>query len=419
VTRMTRIIAVAALPLLPAAAQADVVLDWNGIMLTHVVTQNGALQARTAAIMQLAVFDAVNAITGGYEPYLGTLSAPPGASPEAAAVTAAHGVLLAYIPQAAERLNAARAASLAAIPDGQAKDDGIAVGEAAAAAMVARRQDDGSDVTQFYDPKSPEPGEWQLTPSCPPEGGLSLALRDVAPFGIESGDQFRSDPPPALASNDYAKAYNEVKAVGGRDSSQRPPDRADVARFYSVVLSLGAWNAAASQVAAAQHPPLVENARAFALLNMALQDALVSVFDTKYHYTFWRPETAIRAGDTDGNPDTEPDPGFKPFIVTPCHPSFASAHGSSGYAARRVLEHVFGLGPHSITLTTPQFPGIILEYTRFEEITSDVDDARVYGGIHFRFDQKAAARQGRGIGGYVYENNLQPLPGGDRVRARP
>jgi hypothetical protein len=415
---MTRTIALAALPLLPATARADVVLDWNGIMLTHVGTQSGVAQSRTAAVTQLAVFEAVNAITGGYEPYLGTISAPPGASPEAAAVTAAHGVLKAYIPQAAERLDAARAESLAAIPDGQPKDDGIAVGEAAAAAMVARRKDDGSDVARFYEPRSDEPGEWQLTPSCTPQGGVALQLSDVTPFGIESSDQFRADPPPVLTGDDYAKDYNEVKAVGGRDSSERPPDRADVARFYSVVLAAGVWNAAANQVAAQQQLPLIENARGLALLNMAMQDALVSVFETKYHYTFWRPETAIRAGDTDGNPETEPDPGFKPFIVTPCFPSYASAHGTAGYAAREVLEEVYGVGPHSITLTTPQLPGVILEYTRFEEITSDVDDARVYGGIHFRFDQGAGALQGEAVGGYVHQNNLQPVPGGDRARAR-
>jgi len=134
------------------------------------------------------------------------------------------------------------------------------------------------------------------------------------------------------------------------------------------------------------------------------------VMETKYHYTFWRPETAIRAGDTDGNPRTDPDPGFVPFIVTPCFPSHGSGHGSASNAARAILEGTFGLGPHSITLTTPQLPGLILHYTHFEEITSDIDDARVYGGIHFRTDQTAGARQGRSVGRYLYDHNLQPLP---------
>jgi hypothetical protein len=411
-TRTTAVVGLVALLLCsPTAVRADVVLDWHAIMMTNVSAQNVLAQARFAAITQLAVFEAVNAITGGYEPYLGTIGAPPGASPEAAVVTAAHGVLLSYFPQNAEMLDAARAASLAQIPDGQAKEDGIAVGESAAAAMVARRQDDGSDASQFYLPESQEPGEWQLTPSCAPQGGLFLHWRELAPFGIDSSDQFRSAPPPALASDEYAKTYNEVKAVGGRDSSQRPKDRADVARFYSFVLAVGAWNSAASQVAAAQGLPLIENARALALLNMALSDALVSVFETKYHYTFWRPETAIRAGGSDGNPKTDADPGFVPFIVTPCYPSYGSGHASAGYAARSVLETTFGRGPHSIDLTTPQLPGLILHYARFEEITKDIDDARVYGGIHFRIDQKASVRQGGGVGRYVYDNNLQPLPG--------
>jgi hypothetical protein len=417
-TRRTAVAGLAASLLLgPALAQADVVLDWNAIMLTNVSAQNPFAQGRFAAITQLAVFEAVNAITGGYEPYLGTIVAPPGASPEAAAVTAAHGVLLAYFPQNADMLDAARAQSLAAIPDGQAKDDGIAVGEAAAAAMIARRQDDGSGNAQFYEPTSREPGEWQATPSCPPQGGVFLHWREVTPFGIASSDQFRADPPPALASDGYARSYNEVKRVGSQDSTERPPDRADVALFYNAVLAVGVWNSAASQVAAQQQLPLIENARAFALLNMAISDGLVSVMETKYHYTLWRPETAIHAGAMDGNPKTDPDPAFVPFIVTPCFPSYPSAHGSAGYAARAVLEQVYGGGPHSIILTTPALPKIILHYSLFQEITRDIDDARVYGGIHFRFDQQAGAKQGRGVGGYVSEQNLRPL-GGYRPHGR-
>jgi hypothetical protein len=414
-TRRTAVAGLAASLLFgPTLAQADVVLDWNAIMVTNVTPQNPFAQGRFAAITQLAVFEAVNSITGAYQPYLGTITAPPGASPEAAAVTAAHGVLRAYFPQNADMLDTARAQSLAAIPEGQAKDDGIAVGEAAAAAMLARRSDDGSTRSQFYVPDSPEPGEWQVTPSCPPQGGVLLHWREVTPFGIESSDQFRSDPPPPLAGADYAKSYNEVKAVGGQDSSERPADRADVARFYNAVLAVGVWNSAASQVAASQGRSLAENARAFALLNMAISDALVSVMETKYHYTFWRPETAIRAGDTDGNPDTDADPAFVPFIVTPCFPSYPSAHGSAASAARAVLEQVYGRGPHSIVLTTPALPEVILQYTRFEEITNDIDDARVYGGIHFRFDQIAGGKQGRGVGRHVYRHHLRPLGGAER-----
>jgi hypothetical protein len=214
-----------------AMAWADVVLDWNAVMLNTIGGQNPFAQARFAAITQTAVFEAVNAITGDYEPYLGTITAPRGASAEAAAVAAAHGVLKNYFPGSAADLDLARANSLAPIPDGQAKDDGIAVGEAAAAAMIANRANDGSAPPQFYTPPSANPGEWQTTPPlCPAAGGILLHWPNVTPFGIQSSDQFRSAPPPALTSNKYSKAYNEVKEVGELNSTARPQDRTDVAR---------------------------------------------------------------------------------------------------------------------------------------------------------------------------------------------
>lgn len=152
---------------------------------------------------------------------------------------------------------------------------------------------------------------------------------------------------------------------------------------------------------------LSENARAFALLNIAISDGLVSSIETKYHYLFWRPYTAIRAGDVDGNPKTDPDPLWTTFIGTPCFPSYPSAHASASYAARTIAEKIFGSGGHGITLSHSVIPDVILHYTKFSQITEDIDDARVYGGIHFRFDQEAGARQGRQIGSYVYKNNLR------------
>jgi hypothetical protein len=231
----------------------------------------------------------------------------------------------------------------------------------------------------------------------------------VAPFGIARSDQFRADPPPPLTSRKYARDLNEVKSLGAIDSQDRPADRADVARFYAAVLGLPTWNVAAQQVAAAQKRSLGANARAFALLNMALFDALIAVFETKYHETFWRPETAIPAADVDGNPKTSPDGEFKPFITTPCHPSYPSAHGSLGGAARRVLERVYGKGPHAIEFVSPAVPDVRLRYASFEEITNDIDDARIYGGIHFRFDQEAGARQGLRVGSHIVRHHLRPV----------
>jgi hypothetical protein len=281
------------------------------------------------------------------------------------------------------------------------------VGEAAAAAMIALRADDGSTPPEFYTPVSNAAGEWQVTPSCPPAGGLLLQWRNLRPFAIETTDQFRSAPPPALRSLRYALDYWEVKLVGAADSRFRPQDRADVALFYAATAPVPVWNSAASQVAAEQGSSISESARALALVNMAISDAQATVFETKYHYRFWRPETAIRAGDSDGNRFTRGDPSFMPFVLTPCFPSYGSAHGSSSGAAREVLERVFGPRHHFIALSNPAVAGVVLQYGSFRQITRDVDDARVYGGIHFRFDQEAGAKSGQQVGAYVYRHALR------------
>jgi hypothetical protein len=391
----------------PARANADVVLDWNGIMLSSLTGQNVFAQARIAATTQLAVFEAVNAVTRDYRPYLGTIVAPHGASADAAAIAAAHHVLRSYLPASAATLDTARAASLQNVPDGAAKESGIALGEAAAAAMIALRINDGSTPPAFHLPSSLEPGEWQLTPSCPPSGGVFLHWGDVKPFGIRNARHFLSKPPPRLQSRLYARDYNEVNEVGALDSSQRPQNRTDVARFYAAVLAVATWNPAVSQVAATRNWSLTRNARAFALLNMAIMDGLIAVMDTKYQYNYWRPETAIPRGEEDGNPQTEANPLFTPFIVTPCFPSYPSAHATASYAARVVAERLFGSDDHSIALSSAAVPDVTLHYGSFEEITDDIDDARVYGGIHFRFDQRAGADQGRRVGNFIVAHHLQ------------
>jgi hypothetical protein len=390
-----------------ALSATDPVLEWNSIMLTTTAGENPVTQARFAAITQLAVFEAVNAIDKDFDPYLGTVAAPRTASSEAAAVTAAHAVLKNYFPAKASTLDGDLAASLARITDGVRKQEGIAVGRAAAAAMIALRTNDGSAPPEFYMPASANPGEWQVTPSCPPAGGVLLHWRNVRPFVIETTDQFRSAPPPALTSRRYARDYQEVQRVGGVGSQYRPQDRADVARFYAATAPVPVWNAAASQVAVAQGRSMSESARALALVNMAISDAQASVFETKYHYNFWRPETAIRAGDSDGNRLTRGEPDFMPFVLTPCFPSYGSGHGSSSAAAREVLERVFGARHHFITLQNPTVAGVVLQYSTFRQITTDIDDARVFGGIHFRFDQESGAQLGRQVGAYVHRSTLR------------
>ena len=385
-------------------ARADAVLDWNAIAVNTAVAnkQNPFAQARYAAIVQLAVFEAVNSITHKYQPYLGTITAPRDASPDAAAIEAAYQVLIAYFPGSQQTLSAAWMNSMQSIPDGPAKTDGIATGDAAAAAMIALRANDGSSPPQFYTPGPPVPGAWQATPSCPVVNGVAVGIafqwQNVTPFGIASARSFLLDPPPALTSDRYARAYNEVMTVGSADSTQRPQDRANVALFYAASSPTQVFNQAAEQVAMAQGRSLSDNARALALINMAMSDSLVASFLNKYSYNFWRPETAIHAGG---------DPSWTPFIVTPCFPSYPSNHGSAGNAAAAVLRRLYGDCGHSITLTNPAVPNIVLQYTSFIEITDDISDARVYGGIHFRTDQKAGEELGRAIGKSVYKHNLR------------
>ena len=405
---LAAVVALAAAPM-PVAAQpgTDVVVAWNAIMTSTVAGQNPFAQARFAAITQLAVFEAVNSITGEYEPYRASIAAPAGASPDAAAAKAAHDVLTTYFPAAAPSLDSALTESLAGIPDGASESDGLAVGTAAAAALVALRTGDGSGPPAFYAPTSTEAGDWQTTPTCPAAGGILFQWRNLVPFGIESNSQFRSDPPPSLRSTRYTKDYAEVRSVGGAASTTRPADRAAVARLYAALSAVGAWNAV-TRALATQHPgTLTDHARAFALINVAMSDGLGSAMETKYHYRFWRPETAIRAGNVDGNPKTVGQASFTPFIATPCFPSYPSAHASASYAARWVLERLWEGADFDVTLSHPAVPGVAVEYRTLHDLTNDIDDARVYGGIHFRFDQEAGAIQGHDVANYVLGNLLE------------
>jgi hypothetical protein len=390
------------------------VQDWNAHALAATNAQNPFLQARSIAIVQVAVFEAVNAITGDYEPYLGTISAQVGASVDAAAIESAYRVLLGL--GVAGSLGGAYEAALAVIPDGQEKADGLAVGLVAAQSMLAHRAGDGASPAAFFAPTSSAPGVWQPYAGCPVVNGVQAGIlfhwQNLLPFGIDSSSQFRSAPPPRLRTGRYARDYNETKDVGDTNGAFRPGHRADVARYFAAASAIHAWSQAASQVMTQKVTSISENARTLALIAIAVSDGLVSSLETKYHYNFWRPSTAIGAGDTDGNKKTAADPGWTPFIGAPCFPSYPSAHASASYAARKIAEEILGGGGHSITLSHPNAP-VTLSYTRFSEITDDIDDARVYGGIHFRFDQAAGAVQGRAVGAYVCQNNLRPIGGDD------
>lgn len=395
-----------------------VVLQWNEIAYKRLPAGPPHPTARFMATVQLAVFEAVNAITGKYQPYLGTITAPEGASPEAAAITAAHDTWVGLFPAQAAELDVLRDNSLQAIPDGQAKTDGIAVGQLAAAAMLANRTNDGFNPPILYTPTSSDPYQWQVTPGpcSSTNAGVLKQMANVRPFGIESASQFRAEPPPELGSGVYAQAFNEVRRVGAANASlaDRPADREDVARLYAVT-NVGNLNSLLQQIAKTRSDEITQTARTLAILNMAVNDAFVSVFDSKYFYTTWRPVTAIPRADEDGNKWTVAS-AFTPLIGTPCFPSYPSAHGTATNAAITVLVRAYGRFGHSVTVSHPSAKrpdGSLIEitYNDLRAIVSDVSDARVYGGIHFRFDQDAGERQGHSVAQFVYNNLLQKLTG--------
>lgn len=400
-----------------AAARDATVLHWNEIAVQAVGATPPFPSTRAMATVQVAVFEAINAITHRYEPYLGTISAPSDASEEAAAVAAAHDTLVWLFPAQQAFLDGKEAESLAALAtsaDPAAIDEGTAVGKAAAAAMIAERANDGAQPPMFYTPASVAPYAWQATPACanaPANGrGLFFQWQFVKPFGVESSAQFRVPAPPALVSGRYAKDLNELAAVGDRSSTLRPSDRADVAIFYAAQPPHRGWNLVARQLAA-EHggDEITTTARTLAILNMSLSDAHITVFESKYHYTTWRPETAIARADEDGNPRTAPSTAYQPFVTAPCFPSYPSAHGAGGGAARAVLERAYGRKQHDITLVEEAAPGIVLAYSDLRTITDDVSDARVYGGIHFRYDQDAGEAMGVEVGHYNDEHRLRRL----------
>jgi len=400
----------------PAMARADdIVLRWNEIAARTATATSPFNQSRVAAIVQLAVFEAVNAVTGEYEPYLNPATvAPPGASVQAAVTIAAHKVMTTYFPAASAALDAARDTDLAAIPNGPAKTAGIAVGMAAANAMIALRAADGSSPLLAIIPTSTTAGDYQLTTGC--AAAMFYNWQLVTPFGIANASNFLLDPPPSLASNRYAKDYVEVKTVGASTSADRPADRADVVRLYAASSPSFVLSMATRQIAAQKGTSLSENARALALIHMAASDSLVASFLNKYHYDRWRPETGIRNGAADGNDKTEGAPDFATLIPTPCFPSYPSNHASGTSGGLEVMRRVFGAAGHDITITNNvpalgSLPAMIVtrSYTQLKEIGDDVDDARVFGGIHWRYDQDAGDVLGRAIATEVVKNNLRPV----------
>jgi VCPO second helical-bundle domain len=335
-----------------------------------------------SAYVSIAVYDSVMAIEGGYEPFAVDLDAPPGASPEAAVVAAAHAILVHYLPaQRQSILDPAYVQSLGTIPDGQAKEDGVATGMFVATVLIGQRADDGFRVpVEYIPPDPPIPGVWIPTAQTPP---LGTYMPNMTPFSLRSPSQFRPGGPPRLSSRQWARDYNEVKEIGSRTSTTRTAEQTLAARF---------WGEPPIQQAHGSYRKLiidhgldvVDASRFMAMTTVVAADALIACFDAKYHYAFWRPITAIRAGDTDGNPDTVADPNWLHLLpATPNHPEYPSAHSCLTPATGRVLAKF--LGSPNIDLTIPSLTGLgDRHFDRVSDLEYEVTNARIWGGIHYR-----------------------------------
>jgi membrane-associated phospholipid phosphatase len=404
---------------------ANVVVEWNQVFLDTFKADRvlPLYFAREAAIVHAAIYDAVNDIDRSYTPFFADVKAPPGASLDAAAAQAAHDTMVALFPAHQATFDATLAADLAGIPPGRARL-GTAVGQAVAQQILAWRSTDGSTAQVTYVPGT-DPGDWQPTP---PAFAPAVAPQwgSVTPFCINSDSAFRAPPPPALTSADYTAAFNEVMSLGAANSTTRTAEQSEIARFWygaaGTFTSAGYWNQIAQEVAQQRGDSLVQDARLFALLNLAQADAYFAVWDTKFTYNFWRPVTAIRAADTDGNPDTVADATWTPFLVTPAHPSYNSGHSGISAASAAVLAAFFGSDAVPFSLSSDSLPGVTRSYASFSAAVQEVSDSRVYAGIHWRFDVQAGQLMGNEVGDYIVTHFLLPASrsddeGGDAATA--
>ena len=394
---------------------ADVALEWNEVAVeaTRVARLSPNAQTRALAMVHGAVFDAVNGIERDYAPYLVNVHAPRWASEEAAAAAAAHAVLVGLMPAQQTTFDAALASSLAAVSDGPAEDVGVAYGKFVADNMLAERADDGSTDVVTYVPGT-EPDDWKPTPPTNAPAAIPQ-WATVEPFGINSPDQFRADPPPSLNSPEFTAAFNQIKAIGKSDSATRTPEQTDIARFWAgpsgTVQPPGHWNNIARDVAEAQGNSLEENARMLALLNIGMADALIAAWDSKYEHNFVRPVTAIQNADTDGNPDTAGDSTWLPLLVTPPHPSYVAAHSTVSAAAATALAAFYGNDAIAFTSSAEVAAGgpvITRSFDGFWQAAEEAGASRIYGGIHWSFDNEAGLEAGRSVGEFVADNLLQP-----------
>jgi PAP2 superfamily len=393
------------------AAPLNMAVEWNRTMLSAFAAANVPAPAanRLGAVVQAAVFDAVNGIQRRYQPIHVQPAAPEDASPKAAAAAAAHEALVTLFPGQSASLDAAFAGSLQAITEGgdvASIADGIAWGKTVADDVLAWRATDGFNAPPPPYVFSTEPGQWQPTP-----GGTGAprfrTLATTTPFGLTSPSQFRPAGPPALSSARYTQDFHEVKALGGLGSTVRTDPQTQTAIFWQVDTPVAMWDRVADSLAVGAHLDLLRTARLLALVNISIADALIAVFDAKNAFNSWRPVTAIVAADLDGNPATAADPTWLPLLVTPYFQEYPSAHSGVSSAAASVLASVFG-DDTSFTVTSAGLPGVERSFTSFAAAVEQVADARVWAGFHFRFACDDAAVMGTQVANYVASHVMLP-----------
>lgn len=375
-------------------ARGDVVTDWNtranDIVAAAKLPPPPAY--RVMAMVQTAVYEAVNAITQRYPAERVKLEPAPGASVEAAVAQANCVMLTKLVAAQQTAIDAACKAALSAIPDDAAKRAGIEVGDKAATAVLAWRADDGAATPESYRPRT-SPGIYVPTviPAVP-------QWPQRQPWRLARADQFRPGPPPKLGSKQWARDYNEIKAIGAKNSAQRSAEQTQIARFWEAT-GPGIYFPLARSVANAPGRELTQNARALALAGQAMDDALIAVMDAKYHYLFWRPVTAIRNGDRDGNAATERDGSWAPLIDTPMHPEYPCAHCIISGSVGAVLKAEIGDGPAPVlTTTSPTANGATRSWTSVDDFVREVANARVYDGVHYRTSTEVGSAMGKKIG---------------------
>lgn len=395
------------------ANDRDIVLDWNATLLETIKSERllPPVASRALATLHTSIYDAVNAIDKTYSSYyVKNIVTPQGASREAAAAGAAHQVLVNLFPGQQAKFDALLVSSLAEVPDGQAENDGVALGRFVANQIIAWRSTD--EIRQIppnisYTPGT-EPGDWQPTP---PSFSLPQFQQwpNITPWTLTSSSQFRLDGPPAVNSSDYAAEFNQVKELGRIDSTTRTADQTEIALFWNdpqgTYLPPGHWNQIAEQASLRNDYTLSQNAHLFAKLNIAIADSLIAGWDSKTAYDFWRPVTAIQQADTDGNSLTTGDPLWTPLLPTPPFQEYVSAHSTVSGAADAILTSFFG-DNFSFTTVTPGLPNVSRSFGSFSQAANEIGYSRLYGGIHFQSAIEDGLVIGESLGNYVAQNFL-------------